>query len=253
MQKRKWIRLFGHLVCLSGSIALVSLAALWLFQKKPNLKVTMILDDLTPSIPVTLLFAFGCLGVILTGVHCLITLCTGLSPSMYIMIHNPIGLSSGVRTRLGTMNVTIPIAQVICAGLLLSNFCRIESKLRNDLVGKTGYSLSSLQSSMKCCGVTGRSDWDDWSNSHQGQLPVSCCPDSRLRSFGREKQCFPDFAFETDCMSIFKEGYGKRYLTIGVLGLVVPLVDFVVMTLIYFMDKDTFSKLPPAVHHVGSR
>ena len=101
---------------------------------------------------------------------------------------------------------------------------------------------------MKCCGVTGNFDWDEWSKIDQGQLPVSCCPNL---DFGGGKQCSVDFAFQTDCMSVFKEECGKECLTIGAVGLVASLVNFVIMTFIYFMDKDTFSKVPPAVNPVG--
>ena len=166
---------------------------------------------------------------------------------MYIVIHGPGSSSITNRMKVGCYNLFPSIAQVILAGLVLSNVLQIETKLRNEIVNTvkiTDSTLNDVQWSMKCCGVTGQSDWDGWSKSQQGRLPYSCCP-------YEIKECYRDVAFKSGCMSLIKEKYGKPYLTIGVVGLLVSLTDFAVMTLIYFMDKNTFSKIPTAVDHVG--
>ena len=152
------------------------------------------------------------------------------------------------RLRVAVWNLGIPIAEIVCAALILFHFSQIESKLRNDLSKDNDIYLRNLQSSMKCCGVTGKFDWNDWSRSHKGQLPLSCCPFS---VYQKEKLCSVDLAYPSDCLSVFKEAYGNRYLTIGIVGVVVPLLEFFVMTFIYFMDKDTFSKFSIAVDNVG--
>ena len=205
------------------------------------------MEHLTPSLPVIFTIASSTLGAFFTAVHCLCTLCIGMSASMYLVRYGPGSSSITNRIKVGCYNLVPPIVQLILAGILLSNVLRMESKLRNEttnIVRLTGSTLNDVQSSMKCCGVTGQSDWDEWTKNQHGQLPYSCCP-------YEVKECYPDVAFKPGCMPLIKEKYGKPYLTIGVVGLVACLTDFVVMTVIYFMDKDTFSKIPTAVDHVG--
>ena len=206
------------------------------------------MDDLTPTPPVTYLLVVGVLGVIWSTVQCLFTIVWSISASVYLVMHIPRESSIENRLYFAMYYLCIPIGQVICAALLFFHFSRIESKLIRGFAKETDYYMGELQTSMKCCGVTGMFDWDDWSKSHEGRLPSSCCPDL---GFGGKRACFVQFAYETGCMSVFMKAYGNPYFTIAAVTLVLSVIDLVTTAFIYFMDKDTFSMIPFAVNHVG--